>query len=230
MRASFACWIAVGLCSVVAGGARAQIDMIKTAPFEAVRTISHAGSEHFTVSCKVARRSNGSTYQEMPDSRTGSTAYIMIQDAPGKRSILLDIRRKSYSITELSISSIPEARSPEQLQRLIERIKTQEPIHGLQDGVNVTTTSLGLRTRDGFIENGQRRVMERPPASSLLKEQIWETWWIPALNVQVEQSGFDADNKVAQTTKLTDIRRTEPDPRLFEIPPDYVPSPPPPSR
>jgi hypothetical protein len=189
--------------------------------------MSYPNGEYFTVSCKVARSSSGSTYQEMPNNRTGAPAYIMIQDAVGKRSILLDVRRKSYSINELSISSIPEARSPEQVQKLIERIKTQEPIHGLQNGVNVTTTSLGLRSRDGVIEYGQRRVMERPPASSKLKEQIWETWWIPELNVQVEQSGFDANNKIAQTTKLSDIQRIEPDPQLFEIPRGYVPTSPP---
>jgi hypothetical protein len=222
------------LCALVClavSAVNAQIAMTRGAPFEATRTVSvNRPGEQFTTSCTVARSSNGSLYQEVPDNKTGTPGLILISDVPGRRTIVLDVKKKFYTIGELSLSSVSDGPSPEDVQKRIDQSKTQQPIHSSQDGIDITITPLGLRTQEGFIENGQRRVMSSALPSSKLKEKIWESWWIPALNINVENTAFDDDNKPVQTTKLTNIRTIEPHPSLFEIPPGYALSPPPPSR
>jgi hypothetical protein len=204
-----------------------SVNMIKGAPFRATKTVTvnRPGDQH-TVSSIVARNSDGSIYEEIPDLRTGTPAYIVISDAPDMRSILLDVKRKLYSVNVFAPSLISNTQTPDQLQKQIDRLKTLKATRDSQDGYEVTTTPLGFRTQDGFVVFGTRRVYESLPPSSKLTEKIWETWWMPALNLNVEKTGIGADNKPASITKFTNVQAKEPDASLFEIPPDYLPSPP----
>jgi hypothetical protein len=209
--------------------AAAQISIVKGAPFQATKTMPVlSGGKFSTVSHIIARSSNGSTYEEMPDRETGAPAMIIVRDAVNGRTIVLDVKLKFYTVASTPFPSVPDAPSPEEVQKSIEYVKTLKGTHTSQDGVE--TTVLGVRTQDGFIESGQRTVMQILPPSSKLREKVWETWWIPALSITAETTGFDADNKPAQTIKITDIQTKESDPSFFEIPPGYTVSPAPPSH
>lgn len=224
-------WITVALCALAFNTANAQpVPLMKGAPFQGTktRTINQPG-EQYTVSSVVARSSDGSTYEEIPDRQTGTPVFILISDAPGMRRIFLDVKRKFYSVQPFS-ESIPNAPTPDQLQKNLDFLKTLTATHESQGGYVITKTPLGFRTQDGFVVYGTRSVYERLPPSSKLTEKIWETWWIPALNLDVEKTGIGTDGKPVQTTKFTNILIKEPDASLFEIPAGYVPSPPSPSR
>jgi hypothetical protein len=45
------------------------------------------------------------------------------------------------------------------------------------------------------------------------------------LAITVENTGFVEGDKVLISIKLSNIQTTEPDPSLFQIPPDYIPWP-----
>ncbi len=217
------------LCAITSGVAAAQIGLVKGTPFQATKTRSDLIDGKFsTYSHIIARNSNGSTYEEMPDRETGAPAMIIIHDVVNGRTIGLDLKLKFYTVTPAPNPPVPDASSPEEIQKSIAYVKTLKGSHTSQDGVE--TTVLGVRTQDGFLESGQRTVMQTLPPSSKLKEKVWEIWWIPELSITAETTGFDADNKPVQTTKITNIRKTEPDPSLFEIPPGYVPAPSSPSQ
>jgi hypothetical protein len=232
MRRSATGWISVTLCSLALNTANAQsVPLMKGAPFQATKTLSvNRPGEQYTASSVIARSSDGSTHEEIPDIQTRTPGLILIVDIPGMRRIFLDVKRKVYSIQQLSESSIPNAPTPDQLQKNIDGLKKVTATHESQDGYEITKTPLGFRTQDGFVAYGTRSVYERVPASSKLTDKIWEDWWMPALGLNVQKTSIGADNKPTHITKFTNIRAKEPDASLFEIPPDYVPSPPSPSR
>ena len=225
-------WVIVFLCAAGFGTTDAQlVTVMKGAPFQATKTLTvNQPGEQYTVSSVVARGSDGSTYEELPDIRTGAPEIIFLADAPGMRRIVLDVKRKFYSIQPFLESSIPNAPTPDQLQKNLDSLKTLKASHDSQDGYEVTKTPLGFRTQDGFVAYGTRRVYERVPPSSKLTDKIWEDWWMPALSLDIEKTGIGANNKPTHATKFTNIRTKEPDASLFEIPANYVAWPLPPSQ
>jgi hypothetical protein len=206
--------------------ASAQMSLIKGSPFEAIktRTVNLPG-DSFSVSGRVARSSNSSTYEEMPNAKTGEIEMIHILDAPGRRTIFLDLKRKVYWVQPASFSEIGNLQSKEASQKYIEFLRTWKGDHSSENGVETERTPLGFRMQDGFLEFGVRTVINHMPSSWSLKEKVWEDWTIPALAISVEKVGFDSNNKPDQITRYSNIRTTEPDPDLFEIPPGYSPAP-----
>jgi hypothetical protein len=206
--------------------ARAQLGLIKGSPCEATKTKTVSlPDDSFSVSSRVARSSNGSTYEEVPSRKTGEIVLIHILDVPGKRSIILDVKRKFYWIQPMSLPPTSNLSSAEALQKYIEFLKTWKGDHTSDNGVETERIPLGFRTQDGFLEFGVRTVFDHLPSSWTLKEKVWEDWSIPTLAIPVEKTGFDSNNKPDQITKYSNIQTTEPDPHLFEIPQDYSPSP-----
>jgi hypothetical protein len=212
-------------CCIGVVSARAQLGVIKGSPCEATKTRTvNLPDDSFSVSGRVARSSNGSTYEEMPNHKTGEIDLIQIFDAPGQRSITLDVRRKLYWVQPQSLS-IGTLSSAEALQKHIEFLRTWKGDHTSDNGVETERIPLGFRTEDGFLEFGVRRVIDHMPSSWTLKEKVWEDWDIPTLAIPVEKVGFDSNNKPDQIIKYSNIRTTEPDPHLFEIPRGYSPGP-----
>lgn len=204
----------------------AQVSSIRGLPLEAtkVKTEFREG-EPFSRTSRIARSSNGSVYEETRDSRTGEIVMVHVIDPAGQRAISLDVKHKFYFIQPFTLSSIPNAPSPEDLQKYIDSLKTLRPTHTSENGYETESTPLRFRTQDGFLEVGRRTELETLPPSSGLKERVWEDWTIPALAVTAENIGFGANGKPELTVKLTNIQTTEPDPRLFEIPAGYIPRP-----
>lgn len=216
-------------CGLSALIANAQMSLVKGVPFEATRTrIINLPGDNYTVSSMVARSSNGSTYKEHRDPKTGELDLINIIDVPGNRGIVLDVKHKFYSIQPLNLATVGSRSSDEAQQKYVEYLKTLKPTRTQEEGYETETTPLGFRTQNGFLEFGRRMVFDNvSPSSSIgsLKQKTWEDWWAISLSIFVEKIGFDADNKPVQITKISNIRTEEPDPRLFEIPPGYTPWP-----
>jgi hypothetical protein len=91
-------------------------------------------------------------------------------------------------------------------------------------GSNTRKESLGTQVIEGVQAEGTR-IVETIPAGAIGNdtpiEIISETWVSPELGVIVKSIHSDprsGDN----VYRLTNIRRTEPDPSLFQIPPNYT--------
>lgn len=223
MRVPIGLALLVCACWLVPISADAQLALIQGAPFTATRTrVINDGEQSYSVSGRVARSSNGSTYEEMPDHKTGEIFLIAIWDVPGQRSVLLDLKRKQYSVKPQSVR-VGQIASGDALRDQIEYLKTLKPYQTAMDnGTTGEVTPLGFRTQDGFVEFGRRTVFELRPTSTL-KSKVWEEWTVPALQLTVENTGFNAEGKPASVTRLTDIQTKEPDAHLFEIPSDFTP-------
>jgi hypothetical protein len=213
----------IALCCIPSLAVNAQISYVKGAPFQATKitTNSHSG-ESVTRQALVGRSSNGSTYEEFLDAKTGTPQAILISDVPRRRRIALYFTTGTYTMGDFSPPSVPDAATPNEVKKSIEIVKKLQPMRSSMEGVGATATPLGIRTQDGFVESGKRLVLDSIPTGSSLKEKIWESWWIPALSITVENTGFDDNNMPSMSTRLTNIQTTEPDPNLFEIPPGFT--------
>jgi hypothetical protein len=87
----------------------------------------------------------------------------------------------------------------------------------------LTTEDLGTQTLEGIVVTGVRTTRTIPPGQIGNEKPIiitTEVWTSPELKTIV--SSKRVDPRIGeQTFKLTNIVRTEPDPSLFVIPPDF---------
>jgi hypothetical protein len=87
----------------------------------------------------------------------------------------------------------------------------------------ITHESLGAQTMEGVMVQGERRTMVYPEGFFGNDRPITvvnETWMSPELNMVVLSKNSDPRSGES-TTRLTNISRAEPDPSLFQVPPDY---------
>ena len=89
---------------------------------------------------------------------------------------------------------------------------------------NTVTETLAMQTINGVQATGTR-VTRTIPAGQIGNAQpiqiVHETWMSPDLKVPVMIKTTDPRNGTT-TTQLTNITRAEPDPALFQAPPDYT--------
>jgi hypothetical protein len=113
-----------------------------------------------------------------------------------------------------------------QLRGSIETIKGARVVTTVktEPASNIPKESLGTQVIEGVQAEGTR-VVETIPAGAIGNdtpiEIISETWVSPELGVIVKSIHSDprsGDN----VYRLTNIRRAEPDPSLFQVPPDYT--------
>jgi hypothetical protein len=218
--------------SAIALGPVVPLQNVKGAPFQAtlVKTSIRSGQQ-ITTSGTVARNSNGSTYWEVAGAHPGLDSIIIIQDVPNHRTITLYQKGNVYSITPLNAAlPIRDAPSPQVVKQRIAQCEKKQMYHNSGDGYDSSSTMLGARMQNGFVECGERVVYHQIPPTSQLAAKIWENWTIPALELSAEYIGYDDNNQAVVTQKLTDIHAGEPDSTLFEIPAGYTPRPPVPIR
>lgn len=89
---------------------------------------------------------------------------------------------------------------------------------------NSNTEQLGSQTIEGLIANGTRTTVTIP-AGQIGNERpievVDEVWYSPYLQLNVMTK--HSDPRAGETVyRLTNINRAEPDPSLFQVPPDYT--------
>jgi hypothetical protein len=91
------------------------------------------------------------------------------------------------------------------------------------DQKDVVTTSLGTQTINGVLAEGTRYTRTIPAGAIGNEKPIVitsERWYSPDLQVVVLSKRDDP--RMGETiTQLTNIQRSEPEPSLFQVPPDY---------
>jgi hypothetical protein len=202
--------------------AQIPINHITDAPFTATWTeTGHFGGKIKTETKQLARSSNGSTY--MAEAFNGRIFRIYIDDIPNSRSVTLFPSPPSYTYI---LSPAPEGRfrtwsienNRETLQRMqemyLQKPDTEEP-NGKYHRV-----VLGIKQEDGLTLFGHTYEFTSDTGDKRTTE-VWDSDLGVAMSVKTDSPASEHYSLAA----LTDLRRVEPNPKLFEIPAEYLPHP-----
>jgi hypothetical protein len=186
------------------------------APFTATWSTTNNGKT-ITKTGIMARASNGSVYLSFASE--GRAYRIEIQDVPNNRSITLYPSPPNYTYHLLPFPGghfrpISVQKNGEMLAELQESY-LQRPNRARPDGQAVET-SLGVKQQDGMTLFGHRSEF-----TSNTGNKRTEELWSSDLGIVVSlKTVWPSEGKDSETT-VTDIRRREPDPKLFQIPEEY---------
>ncbi len=203
------------LCCALSKPLLAQLANITGAPFTATVTLSVSGEPSSTE--EIARASNGSTYDESK-SRDGSFVHTFIVDIPNNRRIELTAFPPSYTYRiqagdrKIYTCTIEEYRAT--LQRAQGSFRDR-PDRDKPNGSHHHEVPLGVRQEDGMTLFGNRDEIILASGENRTVEA-----WQSDLGVAVTSA--DSGDKHQTVRTLTNVRRVEPDPKLFEIPAEYL--------
>jgi hypothetical protein len=196
----------------------AQIIPLTNAPFTAARkSTTDGGLTSSTV--ELARSSNGSTYAAEKD-KDGHTMRIYIEDVPNNRRIELFPRPPSYTYRLMDaprggFGADPIDSYRERLQKMQDSL-VQNHDHDTPTGDHVQWVLLGMKREDGMTLFGRRR--EETLATG---EKRTTEWWESDMGLTISKIATRPGKTYVWT--VTDLKRVEPDPALFEIPQEYLP-------
>jgi hypothetical protein len=203
--------------------AQVAIDHVTGAPFTAIRTHTrNTDGKIVDETTFVARASNGSTYAA--ESLKGNVFRITIEDVPNAREITLIPQPPSYTYLQMpavggKIRTLTLAQSLDYLvkanQSFIDRPDRDKP-----NGRKYHDISLGEKQDGGLILFGVRSEI----TSETGQKQTIESWRSD-FGITTSSRLDDPEKKLTEITMVSNLVRTEPDPKLFEIPPDYLPHP-----
>jgi hypothetical protein len=209
------------LCGVfreLAVGQNAQ--NIIDAPFTATETFNEAGQT--PVIMRIARASDGSTYRGSYG-HDGNFGQVFIEDVPNHRRIEYpvpppNIRDHTYRLT-------PQSFSTESIEKYRERLRRSQQ-HFADDPDDVKAgrqyhhIPLGEKAGDGMMLFGVRAEETFADGTKRISEH-WDSDW--GITMSRTSTGPQEGKQMAWV--VTDIRREEPDPSLFQIPKEYFSDP-----
>jgi hypothetical protein len=187
---------------------------------ETDRILADGNRVHRETQGKMFRDSEGRTRteEEFPLPATGEKLQrITIQDPAQQMFVILDPKNKiahTYH-SGRQLSSPPAAATVPK--------NTMTPQSNVPK-FESKSEDLGTMEIDGLLATGVRHT-RTTPAGVIGNEKpivtVNETWYSPELKTVVLSKNDDPQS--GQTTrKLTNIQRLEPDPLLFQVPPDYT--------
>ncbi len=217
---------------------RWSMPVVRGAPYSAERVTALSRTladgtlvSHGSLSTKVWRDSAGRIRTERPlysaraaqgPSPPDAPMLVDIEDPPGGIRYVLDPVNKVAHRQQLAAQKPPAAQAgsgpPEATQRFI-----PPSDKGSATAPSVTYEDLGTQSMEGVIVEGLRQTVVSPPGTRGNDHPIshvTDKWESPALKVTVFQQQTDPEYGDS-TDKLIHINRSEPDPALFQPPPDY---------
>lgn len=204
------------LCCTLSKSLSAQLANITDAPFTATYSVN--GQANATE--EIARASNGSTYYATK-ANDGHLMHIWIVDVPNNRRIELMPSPPSYTYRlqavdrKIYTSTIEEYRAS--LQRVQESFRDR-PDRDKPNGSHQHEIPLGVRQEDGMTLFGNRDEITLASGEKRTVE-AWQS------DLGVAATWVDTGTATKTVRTLTNVHRVEPDPKLFEIPAEYLPHP-----
>jgi len=196
----------------------AQIVSVTNAPFTAAEKSTEDGGLTYSTA-QLARASNGSTYAASK-AKDGHVMRIYIEDVPNNRRIQLFPSPPSYTYSlepapkgGWRTDSIDSYR--ERLQRFQDSI-VQDPDRDKPTGGHTHRVALGVKQEDGIALFGERRELTLATGEKRTTER-WES------DLGLTMSRIASRPGKTYVWTVTDLKRVEPDPALFEIPAEYLP-------
>ena len=197
-----------------------QIVPFADAPFTATLSLTDNAGRTYP-SEEYARASNGSTYVALK-AKDGHTVRITIDDVPNNRQIELMPQPPSYTYR---LSPAPKCRcaaySVDSYRETLQRAQQgfiDRPDRDKPGGSHHHDVILGVRQQDGMTLFGHRDEITSQTGVKHVIE-IWQSDL--GLTYSNRRSGPDPGD--IRISTITDLKRVEPDPKLFEIPAEYFP-------
>ncbi len=226
--------VKAGVCSTVpqrpqAGSKwRAGIEpQLVDVPFWATQVIVRRGAEGVVETRgRMARNSAGSTYVELIDEETKMAAEVLIFDVPNHRELVLDMKNRRYRVLAapaLEGREVPLDFVADQLRGA--DAQKDRSIREVRAGAEVTWKGLGVRRIGGLETVGHvevSRPLAAPGEATDLPVAVDESWMSVDLGVAVLRTRHDPLKDEDTQVALTEILRTEPDARLFQVPRGFV--------
>jgi len=203
-------------------------EVVKGAPYTATAvtetTQSLADGNRITnkTTASVARDSEGRTRREETLGKLGA------MQVEGPKTIIITDPSGGSEYVVRSVHEMPEGGESERakvvrIETNKRRVRVMAPgkeHYSPEESSEVKHESLGTQTIEGVSAEGKRET-RTIPAGTIGNERpieiTSETWYSPDLHVVVLSKRNDP--RFGQTTyRLTEIRRTEPDPALFQAP------------
>jgi hypothetical protein len=169
------------------------------------------------------RASNGCTYMSFSDTNypgPGGIFDVEINDLPNSRHIFLHPGLSNHNTYGVMVPpdghfrTFSLQKNAAMLQQLQSSI-LQKPDRTRPDG-QVHLTPLGTKQQDGITLFGQKSEV----TSNSGDKRTEEMWHSDLGIVVISKTVWSSEDKESVVT-VTDIHRTEPDPKLFEIPEGY---------
>ena len=204
-------------CSLAGGlsAAHAQaVGNITDAPFSALwvtKTATATGIDFTAID--VARSKDGSVYRAQR--KDGRLQWIEIVDVPNERRISSSLVRNSCEVTPPSGRPQWVVRTVVQQRAVLKRMQAnlEKGFDRRSPEVSKHETALGTKVQDGMEIFGHHYLETRNKDGSVVSEgDTWQT----DLGFVVSQTWTDHER--TSTSVMEDIRREEPDPKLFQLP------------
>ena len=196
---------------------------------ETTRVLADGNRIHQEMHGKQFRDSEGRTRSEtqfpMMASQEAPFQHISITDPVQGLFINLDPRTKAATIHHFNFNPPPTQASQTNTLSGNVAVRTQTSVPARAESrESVRPEDLGTTEMEGFTVKGTRYT-NTIPAGQIGNEQpitsLQEIWLSPVLKIALLDKHDDPQSG-QRITKLVNIRTTEPDPSLFQIPPDYT--------
>lgn len=200
---------------------------LRDVPFRATQVIVRRGPGGVVETRGlVARSSAGSMYVELIDESTKKTAEVLIFDVPNHRELVLDVQNRRYR--ELAAPGLEGREAPvdftaEQLR--VAAMEKDVSVRRVKDGVDSTWTWLGVKRLAGLESVGSvevRRPVANAGEATDGPAEVDESWVSVDLGVAVLRRRHDPLKDEDTEVSMTEVLRSEPDARLFQVPAGYV--------
>jgi hypothetical protein len=202
-----------------------QISHVTGAPLTAEVETSHAEGAAPSLAEKIARNSNGSTYCATYD-RDGKLLRVEIEDVPNNRALSFSVFRPPNDHDHTYRESTPEhgflTRSLEEERQSLRKSYdcwTNEPDRQ-RDNHFTHLVPLGEKLGDGMTLFGLRVEM-----TDLDGEKHANESWQSDLGLTMTYTYMRPREGKYIHSVVTNLRREEPDPALFQIPKEYLSDP-----
>jgi hypothetical protein len=217
-------------CTTTVGPLRGFVTSGPTAPYSAVQEFSHtqtladgtvissnrAGTEKVYRDSQGRVRTEHSFCQRRGDAEGGT--WVEIRDPVGGYAYILDpathaAHRYTIKVRQSGGSTPTTA-----------QVVSAPPSSAAPAQSGIDRESLGSQTMEGVPVDGVR-ITTVVPVGQMDNDRpfkiVSESWTSPLLGVNILSKYIDP-RMGESTTRLTNIELTEPDPALFQIPPDYT--------
>jgi hypothetical protein len=188
--------------------------LVTGAPFSATwrETARNHGKVISQMTIQVARAANGSIYSAMV-SVEGTPQQIEICDVPNNRLITVNAITHTYKLSTPDGGKF-RTLSVQQFTELLQKLQDANA-QGVEHPP-VRYVSLGVKQDSGMTLYGQKVVW------IFADEDIQESWMSSDLGTKAGWKEIRPSSELDVVGALTEIRREEPDPKLFRVPEGYA--------
>lgn len=221
---------AVAAFSQSSSAQRCHIANVVGAPFTATMTNTYSKVPNaYVATSHIARKSNGSVYCATYDG-AGKLLSVEFDDVPANRRTVLYVPRfpNDHNHT-YSLLTPEDGFSTPSIEDMREKLRRKQQIYAEHsdsehDNRHWHLIPLGERSVDGMILFGLRFEIRHEDGEKGGGSETWESDLGLTMSYSALSPGDVEETHVIHSA-LTNLRREEPDPSLFQIPKEYLSDP-----